>query len=582
MISEEREQKSTSRCWIPLPRWAALVKQREEQVFLLVTLLIGALVGLTVVAFIVLTERFGARIDATVAAAWRRLIVPIVGSLSMGFLLYKYFPDARGSGVPQTKAALFARGGFISLRTVFGKFFCTSATLATGIPLGREGPSVQVGAGIASLLGRALGLSPEKIKALIPVGAAAAVAAAFNTPLAAVLFALEEIVGNLNAPVLGSVVLASATSWAMLRLLLGNDPLFKVPQSQLVSPVELLIYAVLGLLGGLLSAAFTKLLLKLRGRFLRLPRKTMWFQPAIGGVAVGVMGWFVPQTLGVGYSYVGQVLNGGMVLRLMVLLLVLKFFAVVISYASGNAGGIFGPALFLGAMLGGAIGSVAHNLFPAHVATAGAYALVGMGTAFAGIVRAPMTSVVMIFETTRDYAVIVPLMISNLVSFFVSSRLQRQPIYEVLAYQDGIHLPTAESRISSGQRRVIHAMRPADEILKAEMTTQEAFERVSASALRAWPVSDERGVAGIATMAVLKKAAADGLSSTKLIDLIERREFPHLHADQSLAVALERMGAAGVDALPVVSRADVHKLEGIVAVQDVLRFYGFASHNADD
>jgi CIC family chloride channel protein len=576
MISEEREQKSTSRCWIPLARWAALVKQREEQVFLLVTLLIGALVGLTVVAFIVLTERFGARIDATVAAAWRRLIVPIVGSLSMGFLLYKYFPDARGSGVPQTKAALFARGGFISLRTVFGKFFCTSATLATGIPLGREGPSVQVGAGIASLLGRALGLSPEKIKALIPVGAAAAVAAAFNTPLAAVLFALEEVVGDLNAPVLGSVVLASATSWAMLRLLLGNDPLFKVPQYQLVSPVEFLIYAVLGLFGGLLSVAFTKLLLRLRERFLRLPRKTMWFQPAIGGVVVGIMGWFVPQTLGVGYSYVGQVLNGGMVLRLTVLLLVVKFFAVVISYASGNAGGIFGPALFLGAMLGGAIGSVAHNLFPAHVATAGAYALVGMGTAFAGIVRAPMTSVVMIFETTRDYAVIVPLMISNLVSFFVSSRLQRQPIYEVLAYQDGIHLPTAESRISSGQRRVIHAMRPADEILKAEMTTQEAFERVSASALRAWPVSDERGVAGIATMAVLKKAAADGLSSTKLIDLIERREFPHLHADQSLAVALERMGAAGVDALPVVSRADVHKLEGIVAVQDVLRFYGFA------
>jgi chloride channel protein, CIC family len=576
-MAAKPEQTSTRRWWTPSQQWAALLKQREEQVFLLVTLLIGALVGATVVAFIVLTERFGARIDAAVAPAWRRLIVPIVGSLSMGFLLFKYFPDARGSGVPQTKAALFARGGIISLRTVLGKFFCTSATLASGIPLGREGPSVQVGAGIASLLGRALGLSPEKIKALIPVGAAAAVAAAFNTPLAAVLFALEEVVGDLHAPVLGSVVLASATSWAMLRLLLGNDPLFKVPQYQLVSPAEFLIYAILGLLGGLLSVAFTKLLLKLRSRFLRLPRKTMWFQPAIGGVAVGIMGWFVPQILGVGYSYVGQVLNGGMVLRLMVLLLVLKFFAVIISYASGNAGGIFGPALFLGAMLGGAVGTVAHKFFPGHVATAGAYALVGMGTAFAGIVRAPMTSVVMIFETTRDYAVIVPLMISNLVSFFISSRLQPQPIYEVLASQDGIHLPTAESRDSSGQRRVIHAMRPPNEILKAEMTAQEALEKVSASALRAWPVNDQRGVVGIVTMAALKKAAADGLSNTKLMDLIERREFPHLHADHSLTVALERMGAAGVDALPVVSRADVHKLEGIVTVQDVLKFYGFAS-----
>jgi len=582
MMSDAKEQIKTSRWWTPSQRWSALVKQREEQVFLLLTLLIGALVGLTVVAFIVLTERFGARIDATGAAAWRRLVVPIVGSLSMGFLLYKYFPDARGSGVPQTKAALFARGGRISLRTVFGKFFCTSATLASGIPLGREGPSVQVGAGIASVLGRALGLSPEKIKALIPVGAAAAVAAAFNTPLAAVLFALEEVVGDLHAPVLGSVVLASATSWAVLRLLLGNDPLFKVPQYQLVSPVELFIYAVLGLLGGLLSAAFTKSLLKLRDRFLRLPRKTMWFQPAVGGVVVGLMGWFVPQTLGVGYSYVGQVLNGRMALKLMVLLLVLKLIGVVVSYASGNAGGIFGPALFLGAMLGGAVGSVAHNLFPGHVATAGAYALVGMGTTFAGIVRAPMTSVVMIFETTRDYSVIVPLMISNLVSFFVSSRFQRQPIYEVLAYQDGIHLPSAESRVSSGQRRVFQAMRPATEILTANMTVQEALVRARASARQALPVSNERGIAGIIKLAALEKAVGDGDSHKKLIDLIEGEEFPHLHADQSLTVALERMGAEGLDALPVVSRADVHKLEGIVALQDVMKLYGFAVPNTSE
>lgn len=580
MISEEKTQTNSKWRWTPSQQWTALVKQREEQVFLLVTLLIGALVGVTVVAFIVLTERFGARIDATGGPAWRRLVIPIVGSLSMGFLLSKYFPDARGSGIPQTKAALFARGGRISLRTVLGKFFCTSATLASGIPLGREGPSVQVGAGIASLLGRTLGLSPEKVKSLIPVGAAAAIAAAFNTPLAAVLFALEEVVGDLHAPVLGSVVLASATSWAMLRLLLGNDPLFKVPQYQLVSPAEFLIYAVLGLLGGLLSVAFTKLLLSLRARFLCLPKKTMWFQPAIGGVAVGVMGWFVPQILGVGYGYVGQVLNGGMALRLMVLLLVLKLFAVVISYASGNAGGIFGPALFLGAMLGGAIGSVAHNYFPGHVATAGAYALVGMGTAFAGIVRAPMTSVVMIFETTRDYAVIVPLMISNLVSFFISSRFQRQPIYEVLAYQDGIHLPTAETRISSGQ--VINAMRSADQLLTAEMTTQEAFDKMRANGLRAWPVTDERGVVGVVSIAALEKAAANALSNAKLIDLMQGQVFPHLHSDHSLSVALERMGAAGLDALPVVSRADVRKLEGIVGLQDVLKFYGLATPKTDD
>jgi len=555
--------------------WPALLKQREDQVFLVLTLLIGALVGAVVVAFILLTERFGTHLYPSSDAPWRRLLVPVLGSLGMGYLLYRYFPNARGSGVPQTKAALYARGGRISLRTVFGKFFCTSATLASGIPLGREGPAVQVGAGIASVLGQKLGLSPEKIKALVPVGAAAAIAAAFNTPLAAVLFALEEVVGDLHAPVLGSVVLASATSWAMLRLLLGNDPLFKVPQYQLVHPLEFGVYAILGVLGGLVSVAFTKLLLGLRSRFLRFPRKTVWFQPVAGGVCVGIMGWFVPQILGVGYKHVGDALNGGMALKLMALLLVLKFFAVVISYASGNAGGIFGPSLFLGAMLGGIVGTVAHNLLPGYVAPPGVYALVGMGTAFAGIVRAPMTSVLMIFEITRDYSVIVPLMISNLVSLFISARLQPQPIYEVLAFQDGIHLPTAESRSQYGLRLVVQAMRVPTIILEASMTPQEALEKITGSEFRAWPVSDHRGVTGVIHLNVLQQAAANSDSKT-LADLLERPEFPHVHSDQSLAVALERMGAAHVDALPVVSRADVHKLEGIVALQDVLKSYGFA------
>ena len=203
-------------------QWATFREQRENQVFLALTLLIGALTGLAVVAFIVLTEHVGMRLYPVGSTPWRRLLVPIGGSLAMGYLLYRYFPDARGSGVPQTKAALFAREGKITLSTVFGKFFCTSATLASGIPLGREGPAVQVGGGIASVLGRVLGLPAERVKALIPVGAAAAVAAAFNTPLAAVLFALEEVVGDMHAPVLGSVVLASATSWGVLRLILGK------------------------------------------------------------------------------------------------------------------------------------------------------------------------------------------------------------------------------------------------------------------------------------------------------------------------------------------------------------------------
>src|ERR1700751_2467663 len=247
----------------------AKLSERKDQIFLVLTLIIGALTGLTVVAFILLTERMGMRLYPVGGAPWRRLLFPVVGSLGIGYLLFRYFPEARGSGVPQTKAALYAHDGRITLRTVLGKFFCTSATLASGIPLGREGPSVQVGAGIGSVLGRSLGLRPEKVKALVPVGAAAAIAAAFNTPLAAVMFSLEEIMGDMHAPVLGSVVLASATSWAMLRLLVGNDPLFKVPQYQLISPWEFIVYAILGVLGGLVSVVFTQLLLRMRERFLR-------------------------------------------------------------------------------------------------------------------------------------------------------------------------------------------------------------------------------------------------------------------------------------------------------------------------
>ena len=572
-MSEDVETTSGSRwkSWLLLR--VAELRQREGQIFLALALLIGALTGLAVVAFILLTERMGMRLYPVGGAPWRRLLFPVVGSLGIGYLLYRYFPGARGSGVPQTKAALFAREGRITLRTVLGKFFCTSATLASGIPLGREGPSVQIGAGIGSVLGRSLGLSTEQVKKLIPVGAAAAIAAAFNTPLAAVLFSLEEITGDLYAPVMGAVVLASATAWVVLRVLLGDHPLFKVPQYQLVSPAEFAVYAVLGVAGGVVSAAFTRLLLGMRARFLQLPQKTVWFQPVAGGLLVGVMGWFVPQVLGVGYGFVGEALNGRMAFQLMALLVVLKLFAVTASYASGNAGGIFGPALFIGAMLGGTVGTVAHHLFPAYTATPGAYAIVGMGAVFAGIVRAPMTSVLMIFEMTQDYAVIVPLMIANLVSLFIASRLQRAPIYEALAVQDGIHLPTAETRQRYGQRQVMSVMQTASEALPAEITVREALERARSSEVRTWLVTDRRGVVGVINLSWLERELTEGADKT-LGELVDALVFPHVHADHGLDLALQRMGANQIEMLPVVNRANVHKVEGVVTLRDVLNAYG--------
>jgi CIC family chloride channel protein len=292
---------------------------------------------------------------------------------------------------------------------------------------------------------------------------------------------------------------------------------------------------------------------------------------------VGLMGWFVPQMLGVGYQHVGEVLNGRLALRLMILLLVLKFIAVTVSYASGNAGGIFGPSLFMGAMLGGAVGTVAQHLLPGYIASPGAYALVGMGAAFAGVIRAPMTSAVMIFEITRDYAVIVPLMICNLLSFFISARFQKQPIYEVLAHQDGIHLPTAEARHQEGQRPVAQAMSAAREVLDREMTVQGALEKVKRSEFRAWPVCDERGVIGVVSLPRLKQAMTEGLAHKRLTEFADTSDFPHVHEDHSLHLALDRMGANHLDLLPVVSRANVHQLEGVVTLEDVLALYGVSA-----
>jgi CIC family chloride channel protein len=256
----------------------------------------------------------------------------------------------------------------------------------------------------------------------------------------------------------------------------------------------------------------------------------------------------------------------------MLLLVVLKLITVTTSYASGNAGGIFGPALFIGAMLGGSVGTVAHHFFPDYTANPGAYALVGMGAVFAGIVRAPMTSVLMIFEMTQDYAVIVPLMIANMISLFIASRLQEEPIYEALAVQDGIHLPSADAR-QRGHRQVATVMQAARESLRGEMTVRETLEQVRSTDVHSWLVTDERGVIGVLNRFKLDQELSEG-GDKHLSDLVDPVVFPHVHADQGLDLALERMGTNQVEILPVVNRANVHKVEGIVTLRDVLHAYG--------
>jgi CIC family chloride channel protein len=424
---------------------AQALRLRENQVFVLLTIVIGVLAGLAAVLFALGIDLVSKWLFGLEPSASRRLLVPALMSLLTGVLLAKVFPDVRGSGVPQTKAAYHLANGVIPARVPLGKFITGVLTVGAGHSMGREGPSVQIGAGLASSIGRWLDLSPARVRDLVPVGAAGALAAAFNTPVAAVLFALEEIIGDMNAPLLGSAVVASVASVIVERSILGNQPLFHVPTYQLVHPAELAAYAMLGVVGGIVSVLFCKGLLSLRTAFLRMPQSTRIVQPAIGGIAMGGLLLAQPAVGGVGYEYIDQALNGDLVLSAMIGLCVLKSVATIVSYASGNAGGIFAPSLYIGAMAGGAIGMLVHSYAPFPTASPGAYALVGMGTLFAGIIRAPMTSVFMIFEITQDYQIIVPLMVANLLSFTISAHYQPQPVYHALLRQDNVHLPQRPS-----------------------------------------------------------------------------------------------------------------------------------------
>jgi CIC family chloride channel protein len=418
------------------------VRLKEKQLFLALSIVVGILAGLAAVLFTLAIDRTSHILFGLSPSAARLFLVPTLVSIGTGVLLARVFPDVRGSGVPQTEAAFHLHDGVIAGRVPIGKFLTGVLCIGSGHSMGREGPSVQIGAGIASVVARWIGLSPARVKELVPIGAAGALAAAFNTPVAAVIFALEEIIGDMNATLLGSTVIASVASVIVERSILGNEPLFRVPTYHLVHPAELAAYAGLGVIGGVISLAFCKALLGLRRGFQRLPVGTRVFQPAMGGAAIGALLLVAPQVMGVGYEYVDQALNGGLLLNTLMALCLLKLVATIVSYSSGNAGGIFAPSLFIGAMAGGAVGTIVHRIAPFPTGDPGAYALVGMGTLFAGIIRAPMTSVFMIFEVTQDYQILVPLMVANLLSFAISRRYQATPVYHALLEQDGISLPS--------------------------------------------------------------------------------------------------------------------------------------------
>jgi len=571
--------------WLRLRIWLA---PTEGQRLFLLTAVVGAACGLAAVAFHLLIRLLEINlIDRAMTApgstwiAWT-IVTPTVGGLICGAFLHYAVPQARGSGIPEVKATFADHGRALRLKDSLGKFGIGALQIGSGASLGREGPTVQICAGIASALGRVARVSPKNVRRLLPVGAAAGVAAAFNAPIAAVTFAIEEIIGDLDKAVLSGVIVAAAIAAVIERSVLGEHPVFDLPRDHGLEHVSsLLVYVLLGAAAGIVAVVFTDSLLGLRERFRQWTTIPAWSKPAVGGAVTGVLAvaaihWFGAQGVtGGGYHTLEAALGGGMLPRTMLALCLLKLIATVFSYGSGGAGGIFAPALFIGGMLGGSFGLLDARYLGHSEHVVGSFALVGMGAMFAGSIRAPITSVLIIVEMTGGYSLILPLMIANMIAFGVARRLRPTPIYEALLEQDGVHLrPTTGMHVLEGihlsqvsgtdrgpKTVVFEESTGAREILGARVE-QEVYPVVERSTGRMIGIitdeeivliASERGLHGLLTAGDVMRAPV----------VVSSRD--------DLRTALDMMIANGLRRIPVVD--DEMRLTGFVDEAAIARAY---------
>jgi len=440
--------------WSRFLSWVIQRLPNEQQRLLAFTILAGGLCGLAAVAFHVsiawLEKLLINQANAAPGHSWIfwTILSPGLGGLIVGLGLAFWAPAAAGSGIPQVKVAFSLRSGVVSVRETIGKFVLCAFQIGSGASLGLEGPTVQICAGVSSMLARAAHLRPEFHRRMASVGMAAGIAAAFNAPIASITFTLEELIGDLDQTMLSGVIVAAALAALVEHSILGSTPVFHVPRPYVLgSSSSLIWYALLGVLAAIVSVAFTDSLLILRAKFKDFTALPRWVHPALGGMATGALAavgfefFHLNGIAGDPYKTLELALTGTMPLIFMASFCVLKLLATVFSYSSGGSGGIFAPSLFMGAMLGGSVGYLDVTIFHHSADAIGAFAIVGMGAVFAGIVRAPMTSVLIVFEMTGGYGLVLPLMIANMSAFALARHWRPMPVYDALLAQDGIFLP---------------------------------------------------------------------------------------------------------------------------------------------
>lgn len=563
-----------------------LLKTNEHGIMAILAIVVGLAGGFGAVGFRYLINFFqtisygsdGNLLDLAQSIPWYlRVSVPALGGLIVGPMVYFWAREAKGHGVPEVMEAVALKSGLIRKRLVVIKSLASAICIGTGGSVGREGPIVQIGSAIGSTIGQMLKVSGDRMRTLVGCGAAAGIAATFNAPIAGSMFALEIILGDFGLATFSPIVISSVIATAVSRHFLGDAPAFIVPAYELVSAWEFPLYVILGLFCAVVAVTFTKTLYRTEDIFVDL-KFPEYLKAALGGVIIGTIGLLFPQILGVGYGAIDLSLSQDLTWWLLLVLVMCKILATSITIGSGGSGGIFAPSLFMGAMAGGFFGTVVHNLFPSVTASPGAYSIVGMGAVVSATTHGPLTALLMLFEMTGDYKIILPLMITCIISNIVGRQLLKESIYTLKLLRRGINLEEGKEVNVLKSIKVSEVMNTEVETITEALGLERLAEIIFKSKYNSFPVvSDGNKLTGILSFFDYNEAIFD----EHLKDLIVAKDIATsdvvtISTDDNLYNALEKITFKDFSILPVVSPDDPSQLIGVLTRRDIMGAYNKA------
>ena len=571
-----------------LPKWRLL--DADSSVMLVTSLIVGIGAGLGAVLFRRLIDwihNFAYSDIAGIFAEWYPLhliIIPALGGAIVGPLVYYFAPEAKGHGVPEVMEALELRGGKIRPRVVVVKALASSVCIASGGSVGREGPIAQIGSALGSFVGQTLKLSEERVRTLVACGAAGGIAATFNAPIAGAVFALEVLLRRFGSVYFGAVVISAVTADVIAHYFEGDSRTFLTPEYTMQSPWELLLYTLMGFVAALAAVGFSRLLYFSEDiwNLIRIPEPT---KPLFGGILLGLLGIVsyqidgFPRVFGVGYETIENTLFSQLTLQVTFGLLLLKLVATTLTLGSGGSGGIFAPSLFMGAMLGASFGQIAHTIFPEIVAPSGAYALVGMAAFFGGVAHAPITAILILFEMTGDYQIILPLMLSTVLSTIVAKNLSPDSIYTLKLKRRGVELSEDTQAIDLMQGVTAEiAMNCETEAVPLDLPLVELMSTFSSTHYHALPVvQNETELVGLITINELDQLRSKGtLESKTIADILTFNNPATIRPHEPVWMALRHLEDQGEGCVPVVSETGKNILLGVLRRIDIIRAYNKA------